>query len=356
MTIADLVRDLAQFEPGEVPVLSVYLDMRSHEPVGRPGFRAGLVVLRDRLRELERTLGPRGPALESFTADVARLNAYLDEEYWPAAQGVAAFACHARRLFEVVEVGEPFVTEVRYAPQPDLFQLAAHLDEHEPFVVAVVDTNTARLFTGRLGWLEATGGPDDSSVHYRKRSTGGMNEARYQHHIDEHREAFARRAAAAIEERLALEGARYLILGGDEVAITPLREALSPAALQRLIAVLRIDMRAAPQEIARLVAEPVREAEAATSRAVADQLIEAVRADALGVLGVEATRRMLERGQAETLVIDPTALDDTATRAELVRLAVLTRARVEVVNDYPPLRAGDGVGAILRYPIGGEPR
>ena len=68
-----LLRRLAELEPGDLPVLSVYLDMRLHATGENPATRSGLVVLKDRLGEIEKTFLPRGDDLESLRADAARI-------------------------------------------------------------------------------------------------------------------------------------------------------------------------------------------------------------------------------------------------------------------------------------------
>jgi hypothetical protein len=50
--LQDVLRRLAEVEPSELPVLSVYLDIRPQATGNSPGRRAGLTILRDRLREI----------------------------------------------------------------------------------------------------------------------------------------------------------------------------------------------------------------------------------------------------------------------------------------------------------------
>ncbi len=138
----DLMRQLAAFEPGTEPVLSIYLDMGPRETGENPAVRTGLIVLKDRLRRIEKTLWPRGPAFNSFQADAARIDQYLADEFPLTAYGLALFTCAGRDLFEVVTVGTPFENQVSAGPLPDLFQLARLLEEQETAVVAVVDTRT----------------------------------------------------------------------------------------------------------------------------------------------------------------------------------------------------------------------
>jgi uncharacterized protein YpmS len=101
------------------------------------------------------------------------------------------------------------------------------MDEHETSLVAVVDSNTARLFVLRTGVPYEVDGPDDDSVHYRKRSMGGWSQARYQRHIDKHRADFASEVASELDRLVTEEHPVRIVLAGDEIAMTALTAALS---------------------------------------------------------------------------------------------------------------------------------
>jgi Bacterial archaeo-eukaryotic release factor family 10 len=338
------LRALAQIEPGELPVLSVYLDMRPHATGENPALRASTVVLKNRLREIEKTYLPRGPELDSIRADAVRINRYLEQEYDVAADGLALFACD-----EAVETGAPFQDQVTVAPQPDLFQLARLVDEHETAVVAVVDSNTSRLFVTRRGLLREVGGADRDPKYFRTRPmVGGLNQASYQRHNAGLRAQFARETAAELERLVDAEAASRVVLAGDEVAIPLLRDALSPRVADLVKDVLRLDIRAPLDTVAEEVKQVLAAAEAEDGQAAADLLVGAVRAGGLGVAGLDETRAALEHGQADELVLDPARLDES-TRDELVRLAQLTSATVEVVEGHEGLQRLGGTGALLRY-------
>jgi peptide subunit release factor 1 (eRF1) len=377
--LKDILRRLAEFEPAGLPVLSIYLDIRPQATGNSPGRRAGLTVLRDRLREIESTYWPRGDDFDSFAADRERIEAFIDSEADPSAHGLAIFACHGADLWEVVEAGVPFRDSVSAGPVPDLFQLARLLDQEETAVVAVVDSNTARLFVTRAGLFEEVDGPDEPSVSYRKRSMGGWSQARYQRHIDKHRIDFAREAAAEVEALVEREGARRVILAGDEVAITPLTDHLSPAVKERVQEIARIDIKASSSEVIDEIRPVLERIEAEDGTSVADRLIDAVRAGRLGVTGVEPVRAALDAGAVDTLVLlalpgrPPVPGDaqdardlaqrgeiqeeaesadlDLDARNELVRMAALTAADVEVVDEHEALEHAGGVGALLRYQL-----
>lgn len=346
----DLLRQLADVEPTDLPVLSVYLDIRPQATGETPELRSGLVVLKDRMREIERTFLPRGPALDSFRADAERIDRFLEQEASPSAQGLAIFSCDGIGLFETIEAGVAFDNQVSAGSAPDLFQLARLLDEHETTVVALVDSNTARLFVSRLGFIQEHEGPDDASIHYRKRSMGGWSQARYQRHIDKHRADFASEAATEIERLVDEEKASRVVLAGDEVAIPLLRDALSPSVAEIVEPeTLRIHIRTPQDEVRDEVRPILAQAEASESCGIADRLIGAVQAGSLGAAGLKETRRALENGQVDILVLAADAELEEEERSELVRMATATSADVEVVQDHEGIRQIGGVGALLRY-------
>jgi ribosomal protein L30E len=346
--VRDLLRQLAQFDPGDALVLSVYLDMRPHGD--SPAIRPSLVMLTDRFRQIEKTLLPRGAALDNFRIDANRVQRFLDEHAGPWLQGVAIFACNSRQLFEVIETGVPFENQVALETVPDLFQLARLVDEQQTAVVALVDTNTTRLFVTRSGFLEEVAGLDDDPFGYRQRNTGGLNHKQYQRRVQNQREAFAREAATAIEELVSQERATRVILAGDEVSIPLLHRALSPQ-LEPLIheEILRLDIRTPRHEVLREVAPILAQEEEEESHTRADRLVEAVRAQGLGVIGLQETRHALERGEGEVLVLAEEAPLDEQERNDLVRLATLAGAEVDLVKGHELLQQMGGVGALLRY-------
>jgi hypothetical protein len=349
--LGDVLRRLADREPTDLPVLSIYLDMRQHATGESPGRRASLTVLRDRLRAIRATMGPRGADRDSLDLDETRIREYLDESFDRSASGLAIFACSGTGLWEIVESGEPFDDQVSVGPVPELFQLARLLDEQQTALVAIVDSNTARLFVSRIGRLEEVGGPDEDSTHFQKRRMGGWSQANYQRHIDKHHADFAMEAVAAIERSVDRYGVDRLVIGGDEVGATSLLAAMPQQLLDRLGDVLRIDIRATRDEVAAEVEPVLRAMEADASTETADALVAAVRSDGLGVAGQEATERAARNGQVDRLVLSADGSMDPAERTELIRLVTRAAGEVEVVEGHPQLEEMGGVGALLRYRV-----
>ncbi len=87
----ELIKKLAEFAPTEMPVLSVYLDMRPQATGGTPGVRSGEIVFKDRLHEIEKTYLPRGADLDSFRADRERIEEFVANKMSKATSGLDNF-------------------------------------------------------------------------------------------------------------------------------------------------------------------------------------------------------------------------------------------------------------------------
>lgn len=345
------MRRLAEAVSTEAPILSVYADVRPDAQGERPGERSELTVVRRRLDTLEGGLDEHTPSHASFVADRERIETLVTGDELDDANGVAIFACDRIGLWEAIGSPLEFETQVSAGPTADLFQLARLLDESVSAVVAVVDTNTCRLFVTRRGTLIERPGPDEGPEEHRRRDVGGWSQARYQRHIDMQDQRFAKEAAAAIERLVEREKAAHVILAGHERAMAVLEPELSEPVRALVEHVARVDMRTPEGEVRDemlpiLSALRIADGTDAADRAVAGRL-----AGDLGVTGVDDTMAALEAGQVDELIIDETASLDETLRAELVRQASLTDARVEIVRDHDGLRRFEGVGATLRYRI-----
>lgn len=144
------------------------------------------------------------------------------------------------------------------------------------------------------------------------------------------------------------EGAKRVILAGDEVAIPLLHRALSPQ-LEPLIHedILRLDIRTPRHEVLPEIAPILAQEEEEKPHARAERLVEAVREQGLGVIGPQETRHALERGEGEVLA-EEAPLDEQERNA-LVRLATLSGAEIDLVKGQETIQRVGGVGALLRY-------
>ncbi len=350
----ELIKKLAEFEPTEMPVLSVYLDMRPQATGGNPGIRSGEIVLKDRLHVIEKTYLPRGAELDSFRADQEKIEKFVADEMSPATSGLIIFACSAKNLWEKVEIGAKLENEVSVGAVPLLFQFAKLLGDYETAVVAVVDTNTARFFITNYGKLKETEAPNDPNTDlYQKTSGGGWKQMKYQRTVENKRDEFSKEVVKDLEELIAKVDAKNLIIAGDEIAMTLLQNNLAPQTKEILFSeVLRIDEKTPRLEIKEAVVSILAEIEKENANSNVEKLIGAVRGDGLGVAGINMTKEALAIGQVEILLIDPQSKSlDMDTRNELIRIAETNGARVEMIEGNEKFEAMQGVGGLLRYKL-----
>lgn len=346
-----LIRRLAEIESPEAPILSVYADVRPEAHGERPAERPQLIEIRHRLDAIEKGLRPHSPAGLSFAADRPRIQQALEADDLDGVEGLAIFACDRVGLWEVERAATAFEGEVAAGPTAELFQLARLLDDSESAVVALVDTNTCRLFVTRRGTIVEQPGPDEPPEEHKRHDQGGWSQARYQRHVDMQDRRFAKEAADAIDRLVRREKPRHVILAGDERA-TPILEAELPEHVRALVdQVTRLQMRARPDEVAGEIAPLLAAIEQAEDQELADRAIGEMRAGRLGVAGVDDTMAALELGQVHELVIDEAAPLDPEVRAELVRQASLTDAGVTIVREHEGLARYEGVAATLRFRI-----
>lgn len=345
----DLMRRLAEAESTEAPIISAYVDVRPEAHGERPAERNELTVAHARLGEIAASHDPHSPARDSVDADRERIERLLEDEDLGGVAGLAIFACDRIGLWEAIRAEAAFDTQVSAGPTAELFQLARLLDDQVSAVVAVVDTNTCRLFVTRRGGLTERRGPDEGPEEHRRRAAGGWSQARYQRHIDMQDLRFAKEAAAAIDALVGREKPSHVLLAGDERAIAVLETELSGAVRPLVEHVARIEIRANPDDVRGEIAPILAALEEADGEDAAERAIAGWRAGTLGTVGIDGSMAALEAGQVDELIIDETAEIDEDLRAELIRQASLTDATVEIVREHEELRRHDGVAATLRY-------
>ena len=340
------LRRLAAIESSELPFLSAYLDLRPHA-VGDPTLRTGQLVLRDRLRDLQRGMKEHTPESTSLRRSAEWIEERIGEAL-PEAQGMAFFtsAGSGEGIHEAVELPVAVETEVTVGSLPDLVPLARLVDQ-EPALLALYDTNTLRLFSVGAAVRELEGHDAPPDEYGRHLAARGELEGR----VEERRAEFARESAELIERTIGTLRPAWLVVATEETALPHLRDKLSKQAQERLREVIRLDIRASWDDVAEAALPVVERLRREDAHASADALVGEVGERDLGVAGVDETRRALLIGQGMELLIDEGAGLPRDELRELVRAAAATDMRIRFVDGHEGLRSIGGVGALLRFKI-----
>jgi peptide chain release factor subunit 1 len=356
-SLAETLDRLARREPVSSPVLSLYLNAQPDNR-GKDNYAPFLrKELRGRMEQLE----PRSPERESFEKDVERIERYLAEEVRPSANGIAIFACSADDLFEPLQLDAP-IPEHRFTfgDRPHLYPLARIVDRYPRHAVVLADTNTAHIYVfGRGRTIDRE---DLSSPKMSRTDVGGWSQMRYQRHVDNLHLHHARDLVETLSRIVAEDRVERVLLAGDDVIVPLLRSELSKELAQKVVGVLRLDIRTPESEVMAAAAEAIAAHEATAERERVERLAGEWRAGRLAAAGRRDVSRALGKGQVEELVISGAFAESTGNGSgispadDLVQRALATGARVRVVEAPDLLAEMGGVAAVLRYKPGAAPR
>ena len=344
---------LATFDAADDPVISLYLDMRPDQN-GRPNYTPFL------RKALPERAGPlTGSARASFDRDTARITAFLEQDVRKSANGLAIFACAARDdFFEAVQLEAPVEEHQLFiGPVPHLYPLARLNDQFPRYAALLVNTNSARLFIFGLGTTQAR--QEVVNVKTRRTMMGGWSQARYQRHIENFHLLHMKEVVDVLERVVREEALTQIVVACDEVARPILMDQLPKHLAEKVVDVLALDIRTPEHEVLAETLEALRVQDAQTDSEQVEAMLGAWRAGGLGVAGPVPTKRALEMGQVEELIITavPTVLKASspdgaqALANELVTLAQQTSARIRFIEDPALLADVGGAGALLRFRI-----
>ena len=367
---------LTAFDPGDDPVISLYLDMRANEH----GRNTSDLFLRRVFADRPRML--KGAARKSFERDTERIRSYLESDVRKSTNALALFACAARNnFFEAVQLTVPIDQHWLFIGSvPHLYPLMRVNDQFPRYAALMVDTNSARLFVFGLGVTEAQ--QVVKNVKTRKTSMGGWSQPRYQRHIENFHLHHMKEVVDVLERTVREESLNHIVLACDAVAKPLLMEQLPPHLAARVIDVMALDMKAPEHRVLQETLDVLREKDADTDAAQVERMTDAWNAGGLAVVGPEDTLKALEMGQVEELLITaspshlrrpseltadiasapvdidssaPTGGQEDSDRHRLADHFVVhahkSAARVRFIEDEQLLAEAGGVGALLRFRI-----
>jgi len=339
---------LASIDPGPFPVISLYLNLQPNAR-GRDEFEP---FLRKELAERLRTYPASGPERDSLDEDAARILAYVNGVD-RALNGLALFACSSANLFEAIPLAAGVDTHRLYiSDQPHLYPLARILGTSPRYLALLADTHSARIFVFAATGIERV--EQIEGIKTKRTKIGGMSQARYQRHTENFHLHHAKEVVDVVTRLVRDEGIDQIVVAGDEVIVPLLREQLPKDVADRIVDVVKLDIRAPQHEILNTTLAALREKDARTDGERVEALLNAYRAGGLACVGAEKVRKAFELGQVDELMIagTPDVIEGPeGTADELVAQAARTSAKVSVIENASLLEPVGGVGAFLRFKL-----
>ena len=371
----DLLRKLAAWETGGVPVSTLYLDVDGRRYVRRQEY---MVRMEDLLKQV-RGAPDRNDreAHASFVRDCQRIREFMADEFERSGKvrGVALFSCSGAGLWEEVAVPQPVRDRFMVGPRPHLLPLEALVEQAETFCTVIVDREKARLVVSRLGEVEEVSHVLDDVPG--QHDQGGWSQPRYQRHIEDHVQRHLKHVADTLLRLHQGRGFDYLVLAGPDEVVAALERELHDYVRRTVLGRVSLPITVSLDDVLARTMDMERELEQRREREAVDRLAaEVARGSGRAVQGMAETLVALESGRVDALVVDASLraqgvrctscghLDLDAERCRLcgsavhaapdlveeaVESALRLRCRVETVADGASLEALGGIGALLRF-------
>jgi peptide subunit release factor 1 (eRF1) len=334
-----VIRELSRLSETGRSVLSAYLNLNH-------GFDPAFQFISRESSRLDRLLAPREK--KSFETSLSLLRKYLNDKKKEGFKGpgLAFFA----------DLGSDFTRGVKLVMPPDpllavddeavIQPLALQLDEFEPIGVIMIDAHSTRIF------IVAGQVVEKLETFYEKihqlSKPGGWSQMRYQRR---HAGAVRRFAKGAVEAAQAMfdeAGVQRMIIAGRHNMISELEHEFPKSWQEKVIGKVPWDLDSTGEEFLKKIRPILEETEQRQERDLLDRLVAEIRRHGLGVSGVVNTRRALQAGQVDTLILNDTL--DPRLSEELIKLAEATDAHVEFIREGSKvLETLGNVGALLRY-------
>jgi peptide subunit release factor 1 (eRF1) len=333
-----------------------------------------LQSLRDRETQVRALLAGDEAELQHFDESLRMIREALDEHGME--QGMAMFSCWALDFL----VGYPLTVAtpdlLSVGPSPYIRPLAELRDEHESFVVALMDNRQASLHlvtASEPRQVDRVRG--DVKNHVKK---GGWSQKRYQRRRQNELMHYAKEVAESLGSLLDETGVQRVVLLGSQEAVGELERALPEEVRSKVIGTeTAVELGSDLEDLVAIA----RELSAEQERSEEEALWQRVRAEALqGGLAALGPRDVLAAAQAgrveAMLVARDLTLEGMRCRDcellavakpqqcpgcrstsvfpvdlvdELVTLTVTTSAEAEFTDGFPELLEAGGVAALLRY-------
>ncbi len=335
--------------------------------------------LNSEFSRLLKELQPEKSLKHSLERDLEWIVDIIKHDVSSPTQGLALFADGGPELFERIELPLPLLNRVVIEPSPHVRPVVHALALMEPFAIARVSRDESSLFVVDEWGVSSERDLTGPWLKTSDRETGELSIRRYfaaarqDSLVDQH----FKEVGASLGTLLEVSGAGRVILCAQHDIASNFRHTLPQATAARIVAEIPLDAVAGPGQMLGPARIALQEARHRELEGLASRIKDNIGSAGRGAGGFDDVLGVLLRGQVQTILVDrnyrpegwrcgdcdwvslaPAAscpsCGGTTSRvsdavAELVRLAVLQSAHIEVAEGIPALDEMGGVAALLRY-------
>ena len=373
MKLPDLqnaVRALAVVAESEAPFVSCYADLE-----GDP--RKTRAELSDRVLTIRASLEPDQRV--EFEHALSPIMAFLSSQLARESKGAAAFSrAGEKRYFRILPLHVPVPNHMSVDAVPDLFRLIALKDAYHRYVVLIAHRDSSRILEVDVGAI--THEIWTKRPELRDRVGRGWTRDHYQRHARARGDRYLGEKVDILDSLMAKGGQTHLVLAGSPETTARIRKRLPKRLQDRLVDVVPAAARDSSADVVSATLARFIEHEQQESITRAAQLMDELRRGGLAEADSVATLEALQRGRVDVLVMaegyEPPAgwacrncrhvkpadhppaacpvcgdraVREADLRAEMVRLAELHEAEVEILRESDMLIEIGGVGCLLKY-------
>lgn len=347
---------------GEDKVLSLYLDT----DLAHKSKEAIKLMFRQCVRYLDD---------KAAASDVESASRYLDYEFDWRARGLAVFSA-GPQLWRTFALPIPVRTQAFYMPMPYVGLLTDVLDRFGEYCVALVDSESVRLFSVAGGEIQAAGAAYGEEV--KRHRQGGRSAARMQRHTDMVRLQNLRQAVEVIQQFMQDSDCQRFMLAGKAEVLAHLKELMPRPVSFQVMGEFNADMEATPSEILVRSLDVAMQVDTEQERSIVSRVATSAAKGGQGVTGLADTLYALQQGRVHLLLVAEgftssgyacsgcgygaadhsgkcpfcglqgmQPVPDVVNRA--IQRAIQTGARVNIVRQNEELAGLGNIAAELRY-------
>jgi peptide subunit release factor 1 (eRF1) len=368
------IQSLIQRQPGEHPVLSLYLDMS----VGADNKRNYQLFLnKQRAAAGELLAEGARPSRAALDGAFERIQRWIDTEYDERHKGVAIFCEPDGDYFEAHQFPRAVSNRFELQDRPAIAPLAQVLEPERHWAVAIVDREHLHLLSIFFDQVEEeqTFTPDAIPTRHAVQA-GGYSQKDYQKRKAEETRHFFKDFADEAGKLMQRRNSDGLVLLGTAENTSHFQEFLPQQLRERVVHVAPAPAGLTSAELAQHLAPALRGVLEEDENRAVQALLERVRQSHFATAGVADTLRELQEGKVDRLLIARAAEHEGAQCTQcgfylaardgacpycggtlregvdlvesMLRMAAKQEARVSFVADAP-LEEVRGVGALLRF-------
>jgi len=308
-----------------------------------------------------------GEEKQNFLQTIEKITDYLGNH---SEKNIALFASNIHNVFQPIPLPVAVNNTLIVDSSPYIRPLARILDEWESFLLVLLNSNQAKIFSIELGVAEQE--KSLSSHIMSKHKKGGWSQARFQRI----RKGAIHEFFTEVSDYLQKEADQQIVLAGPGTAKTQFMEILPDHIRKKIVKIIDVDIDDEQESIKQSLSVVFVHEDKKGHEAV-KQLKAEILKNGLGVYGFDETLKAARNGQIDVLIVekdyhlkgclcehcqiikagpikDCPVCGNSTTEAdiieEIIEFAERTDATIEFTDDEEISRLGH-IGGLLRYKL-----